>query len=227
MGTRLRTVLLGPPGTVRDLVGAVLALDGFTVEGPGPDLADLADLSDLSGGDAPGAVVVAVTPGPADWEVLSRRGGGIVLVAERGLSDDEVLEAVLRGVDAVVTTDTSPVELGRVVEAVGRGETLLCPTQARRLATAARSAAHPGAARRLTSREVAILRSIERGESVKQTARALGIATKTVENLQSRLFRKLGARNRAHAVTLARGLGLFEPVGAGLPGGSGPWPPGW
>jgi DNA-binding CsgD family transcriptional regulator len=30
-----------------------------------------------------------------------------------------------------------------------------------------------------------------------------------VENLQSRLFRKLGARNRAHAVALAHRFGLL------------------
>jgi DNA-binding CsgD family transcriptional regulator len=35
---------------------------------------------------------------------------------------------------------------------------------------------------------------------------------KTVENLQSRMFRKLGARNRAHAVTIAHRLGLLDPV---------------
>jgi DNA-binding CsgD family transcriptional regulator len=62
----------------------------------------------------------------------------------------------------------------------------------------------------LTPREAAILASVERGESVKQTARTLGIAMKTVENLQSRMFRKLGARNRAHAVTIAHRLGLLE-----------------
>jgi DNA-binding CsgD family transcriptional regulator len=61
----------------------------------------------------------------------------------------------------------------------------------------------------LTPREVDILESIERGESVKQTARSLGIAIKTVENLQSRLFRKLGARNRAQAIAKAHDLNLL------------------
>lgn len=206
-------ILLGPPGTVRDLVGAVLSIDGFAVEGPGPGFADSAE---------PDAVVVAVTPGPAEWHALRHRTGGIVLVAETALTDDEVLGAVLRGVDAVVTTDTSPLDLGRAVADVGRGGTLLAPAQARRLAVAARARCGPDTSPRLTAREVAILGSIERGESVKQTARALGIATKTVENLQSRLFRKLQARNRAHAVTLARGLGLLELAGAGLPEGSEP-----
>ena len=47
------------------------------------------------------------------------------------------------------------------------------------------------------------------GRSVKQTARHLGIAPKTVENLQSRMFRKLDVRNRAQAVAWAHAAGLL------------------
>ncbi|HJR25601.1 MAG TPA: helix-turn-helix transcriptional regulator, partial [Acidimicrobiales bacterium] len=61
----------------------------------------------------------------------------------------------------------------------------------------------------LTPRERQILLSIDRGESVKQTARSLGISPKTVENLQSRLFSKLDVRNRAQAVSHAHGLGIL------------------
>jgi DNA-binding CsgD family transcriptional regulator len=62
----------------------------------------------------------------------------------------------------------------------------------------------------LTSREGDILRSIAVGHSVRETARSLGIAVKTVENTQARLFRKLDARNRAGALTSAHALGLVE-----------------
>ncbi|MFI5896142.1 LuxR family transcriptional regulator [Actinoplanes sp. NPDC051513] len=62
----------------------------------------------------------------------------------------------------------------------------------------------------LTVREADILRSIARGDTVRQTARSLGIAEKTVENTQARLFRKLGARNRAGALATAHALGLLE-----------------
>lgn len=207
----LPVALLGPPGTIRDLIGALLTLQGFALKGFAPDGPGRAP----DGGEAPAAVIVAVTPGPDQWDLVRRWGSGILLVAETSLSDDEVLDAVLQGVDAVVTTDTSPLELRRAVEAVGRGETLLGPTQARRLACAARSGVPVSQRLPLTSREVAILRSIEQGESVKQTARSLGITTKTVENLQSRLFRKLEARNRAHAIVRARSLGLLEAAPAG------------
>lgn len=60
---------------------------------------------------------------------------------------------------------------------------------------------------RLTGREEQVLQSIARGHTIRQTARALGIAAKTVENTQARLFRKLGARNRAEALTVAYRLG--------------------
>jgi DNA-binding CsgD family transcriptional regulator len=65
------------------------------------------------------------------------------------------------------------------------------------------------AALSLTPREREILASIDRGDSVKQTARSLGIAVKTVESLQGRLFRKLGVRNRAQAVAAAHTRGLL------------------
>jgi len=56
-----------------------------------------------------------------------------------------------------------------------------------------------------------ILRSLARGHSIRQTARSLGIAAKTVENVQTRLFRKLGVRNRSGALAVADAFGLLPP----------------
>jgi DNA-binding CsgD family transcriptional regulator len=61
----------------------------------------------------------------------------------------------------------------------------------------------------LTARESDILRSVARGYSIRQTARALGISPKTVEGIQTRLFRKLGVRNRAEALAAVDALGLL------------------
>jgi DNA-binding CsgD family transcriptional regulator len=63
----------------------------------------------------------------------------------------------------------------------------------------------------LTAREHDILRSIGLNHTVRQTARTLGIATKTVENAQGHLFRKLGVHNRAAALARAYALGLLQP----------------
>jgi two-component system, NarL family, nitrate/nitrite response regulator NarL len=61
----------------------------------------------------------------------------------------------------------------------------------------------------LTARERDILGSIASGHTVRQTARSLGIATKTVENTQARLFRKLGTHNRPETLIAAYRLGLI------------------
>jgi hypothetical protein len=45
----------------------------------------------------------------------------------------------------------------------------------------------------------------------------LGIAPKTVENVQTRLFRKLGVRNRSGALAVADAFGLL-PGAAPAPG---------
>jgi DNA-binding NarL/FixJ family response regulator len=207
-----RTLLLGPSGTVRDLVAAVLSRQGFSV------LTLDSETVTTPAGDAAQAplepaVLVLVGPGADDWDLARRLGRGVVLIADGHLDDEAVVGAVVQGADAVVHTDASPVELAQAVDAVRQGDTVLTPAQARLLAAAARTGHVAARAElRLTPRERAILQSVEQGESVKQTARALGIASKTVENLQSRLFRKLGARNRAHAVTLAHRLGLLEPA---------------
>ncbi|GLZ35390.1 hypothetical protein Lesp02_75770 [Lentzea sp. NBRC 105346] len=62
----------------------------------------------------------------------------------------------------------------------------------------------------LTHRDADILESIARGDSVRQTAQALGIAVKTVEAEQRQLFFKLRVHNRAQALAEARRLGLVD-----------------
>jgi DNA-binding NarL/FixJ family response regulator len=72
----------------------------------------------------------------------------------------------------------------------------------------------PAAPPRLTGREADILQAIARGRTVRQTARELQIAEKTVENTRARLFLKLGAHNGAGAIAVAHELGLLEPAAA-------------
>lgn len=62
----------------------------------------------------------------------------------------------------------------------------------------------------LTARERDVLEAIARGETVRQTARVLDVAEKTVENTRSRLYCKLGAHNRSDALIIAYRLGLLD-----------------
>ncbi|QSB16514.1 helix-turn-helix transcriptional regulator [Natronosporangium hydrolyticum] len=74
---------------------------------------------------------------------------------------------------------------------------------------------HPAAAAdppELTVREQQILALLARGRTIRQVGRALGIAAKTVENTQTRLYRKLGTHNRAETLAVAFRVGLLDPA---------------
>jgi DNA-binding NarL/FixJ family response regulator len=195
----------GAPGLARELVAHVLAEAGVA----------LADQP----GDAD--VVVLVDPVRDEWAAAGQAGRPVVLVASTPLAPDAAVDAVAQGADAVLDAETSPARIVEAVAATASGGAYLDDAQTASLARALRAGTRaPAGSRRvpaLTNREKEILASIERGESVKQTARTLGIAQKTVENLQGRLFSKLDVRNRAQAVAKAHVLGLLGRPGQGTP----------
>lgn len=157
-------------------------------------------------------LVVLVDPAPADWPNGRHAGLPVALVRSEQPRRAEVLEALLRGVVAVVTVDQVAVDLVPALTLATHG---YLAVEAGALLDAVRGPGGVpvnGGLPELTSRECDILRSIADGHTVRQTARALGIAEKTVENTQARLFRKLGARNRAGALSAAHALGLLELV---------------
>jgi DNA-binding NarL/FixJ family response regulator len=176
------------------------------LEGVDVVIVDPDEILDRRVGDAD--VIVLIDPSRDDWAAVRDLGIPIVLVQGKEADDAEVVESVLAGADAVLHYDTDPETVLAVLEEVSRGGSVLHPTQMRAVAGLARAAgAQPGIV--LSRREAQILASIAEGKAVKQTARDLGISPKTVENLQGRLFRKLGARNRAQAVARAHALGLL------------------
>jgi DNA-binding NarL/FixJ family response regulator len=61
----------------------------------------------------------------------------------------------------------------------------------------------------ISKRELLVLQQVAAGRSNKQIARLLEISQKTVRNHMSRIFHKLGARNRTEAVMNAMRLGLL------------------
>ena len=158
-------------------------------------------------GDHP-PVAVLVDPDQDQWRQVAEFTGGVVLVTS-DLEDEAVSGAVQRGVHAVLGVAGVVDELEGTVEAVRRGEAVLTPTQARIVVDALRREKIGARKLTLSRREGEILQCIVRGRSVKQTANELGVTPKTVENLQSRLFRKLEVRNRAQAVARAHELGLL------------------
>ena len=109
----------------------------------------------------------------------------------------------------MIESDLEIDELVQVIAAVAEGDAYLTPRRRARPwsgcagppTTRPRSPGSPPGAR-----HPGLHRPGRRRE---QTARQLAISEKTVQNIQSRLFRKLGARNRAQAVARAHELGLL------------------
>ncbi len=68
----------------------------------------------------------------------------------------------------------------------------------------------PDGARKLSPRELDVLRLLAAGQLTSDAARTLNIQEETVQTLVKRAMRKLGARNRTHAVAKAIALGWLD-----------------
>jgi DNA-binding NarL/FixJ family response regulator len=192
-------VVLGRPGLQRDVVQYLVAHAQPVIE--------LTRLESEEGGTV---VAVLVDPAAEDWERAREMSSAVIVILDQEPGDERLLLLLSRGADAVLTTNVSLEEVVEAIEVVAQGDSLLSTRQANVVLAAFRQdSARLSPSLRLTKREADILASIGRGDAVKQTARTLGISEKTVQNLQSRLFRKIGARNRAQAVTRAHDLGLL------------------
>jgi DNA-binding NarL/FixJ family response regulator len=162
-------------------------------------------------------VRVLVNPSAEHWPVGATIGRPAVVVRGGSADHAATAEALSQGALAVIHADRIEDELVQVLDLAAEGYLVLDPGTTRPFidAACARFADIPTMQPALTAREQDILRSIGRNHTVRQTARALGIAVKTVENAQGHLFRKLGVHNRAAALATAFSLGLLEPSHGG------------
>lgn len=168
------------------------------------------------GGQPRPAVAIIGDPEPDIWIAIEKIDIPVLMVTSRQVSPVDAVDAITRGVVAMIAAQRVEQDLvpaltltvsGHLTISAALGHSLVAEIRAR---PGGISAALPA----ITPREHDILDSIASGHSVRQTARALGIAEKTVENIQARLFRKLGVHNRAGAVAAAHGLGLLDGNGA-------------
>ncbi|HEU4427006.1 MAG TPA: LuxR C-terminal-related transcriptional regulator, partial [Pilimelia sp.] len=168
-------------------------------------------------------LLVLIEPAPEDWPAPETVHSPVVLVRSGDLDTLDVADTLGRGVAAIVQAERVADDLVPALTLAAHGYATLDEAHARALLAAlhARRGDHDGGLPELTARESDILRSIAAGHTVRQTARSLGIAEKTVENTQARLFRKLGARNRAGALAAAHAWGLIEMSEPGPAGASG------
>lgn len=157
-------------------------------------------------------VVALIDPSNEHWLVPASLRAPTVVVTSGHPHPRVAVDALERGAQAVVTSDDRADDLCAVLSLAARGYRALSPRYMESIPDwiAARSSEWPATVPELTPREHDILDSIAKGHTVRQTARTLGIAAKTVENTQSRLFRKLNTRNRSETLTIAHQMGLID-----------------
>ncbi len=130
--------------------------------------------------------------------------------------DDEqyVFEALRAGAAGYLLKRVDGAELVRRLEEVARGETVIDPTLAGRMAASAarlnRGEFWPGADRGLTQRESEVLSLLVTGLSNRAIAGRLVVSEETVKSHLRGLYRKLEVTDRSAAVAYALREGLFR-----------------
>jgi DNA-binding NarL/FixJ family response regulator len=144
--------------------------------------------------------------------------GTRVLVLTTFELDEYVFGALRAGASGFLLKDVEPADLLTAIRVVAAGEALLAPRVTRRLieAFAASDVPSPddGATRaldELTAREREVLALVGSGLSNQEIAERLVLSPLTAKTHVSRLFMKLGVRDRAQLVVLAYETGLVVP----------------
>jgi len=131
--------------------------------------------------------------------------------------DEYVYEALRAGASGFLLKSARPPELVAAVRGAAAGDTLLAPEITRRLVESYVRRPPPGARASpelasLTNRELEVLRLIAQGRSNGEIAGLLFVSDETVKTHASRIFMKLGVRDRTQAVILAYEHGIVEPT---------------
>jgi DNA-binding NarL/FixJ family response regulator len=206
------TIVAGQAGPALGQVVAALLASGLPfvlVRGHGP----LADAHWAHWHRGP-ILAALVNPEAADWELVEELGVPAIVVHSEPLDSPELGRALASGANSLVPADRINDHFLSVLRMVSQGYLVVDSLPMRSLIGVARAGfgqrlTDGGELPELTARESDILQSVARGYSIRQTARALDISPKTVENTQTRLFRKLGVRNRAEALAVVDALGLL------------------
>lgn len=117
--------------------------------------------------------------------------------------EHEIYTAIEAGVRGYLLKDMVHTEVVRAIRTVRLGKRLIPPQVAERLNERSPSSA-------LTEREIEVLRLVARGLGNIEIGEQLGTASGTIKMHMHNIFSKLGASDRAHAVTLALRRGIIH-----------------
>jgi two-component system, NarL family, response regulator len=120
-------------------------------------------------------------------------------------SEEDIRRTLKAGAKGYLAKGTAPQEIRDAVRKVARGDSLLPPSIASKLAE---SMAHP----ELSERELQVLQYMANGRSNKEIGQVLFISENTVKAHVKSILAKLDAMGRTEAIAIAFKRGLIKPV---------------
>jgi DNA-binding NarL/FixJ family response regulator len=219
-GQRIRVLIVDDQALVRGGFRSIL-------EGQ-PDIDVVGEAED---GQAALEAVAATSPDVVVMDIRMPRMDGIaatseilsasavpprVLILTTFDHDEYVYEALRAGASGFLLKSSPPRELAGAIRTVASGDALLAPDVTRRLIQDFVSRPRPASSRPtvldlLTPRETEVMALIARGRSNSEIAAELYLSEPTVKTHVTRIFAKIGVRDRVHAVVLAYEAGLVRP----------------
>ena len=136
-------------------------------------------------------------------EIQSEFQDARIIVLTTYSGDAQILKALKAGARAYILKGHVHRELLETIRAVHAGQKRIPPDIAAELAEHATDDA-------LSSREIGVLRLVAAGNSNKLIADQLSIGEATVKSHVANILSKLGANDRAHAVTIGLKRGMIE-----------------
>jgi two-component system response regulator DesR len=208
----IRLLLADANSEVRQGLAEVLAQDPEILVGE--TLSALDDLADAVRRHAPDVVVVAGHPGGLDPVAWCRRLAGIdprirPVVALGTPKPAPMLAALGAGARAVVLSDSPPPVLRTAVRTVASGWPFVDPRLAGRLIQVALNGQRLAGLGGLTTSELRVVERLLLGLTDTEIGEQLGMDEDAVDHHVREAARKLGARERQEAGTIARREGLL------------------
>lgn len=151
----------------------------------------------------PGEDGISVIP-----RILAVRPDARVIMLSTYEKVADIQRAIDGGAAGYLGKDTSPTELANAIRSAHRGETVLSPGAATKLASSPQTQMSGP----LSPRETEVLSQIARGKSNAEAGASLFISEATVKTHLVRIFDKLGVSDRTAAVTRALELGMLPPL---------------
>lgn len=193
----------------RGLAALLDTLDDVSVLGSAANAAEAASL--LAAGSPDVALVDVSLAQDSGVDLCERLKAEVpdvkVVMLTASESGSDLYESVRAGASGYLLKSSSFDEVTEAIRAVVRGQSMISPVMASKLLDEFKQATDPDPAasrrRRLSDRELEVIRLVARGMNNRDVAKALAISENTVKNHMRSILDKLKLRSRTEAAMYA------------------------